>query len=94
MQDSVWLLLSIYILLNVYTFLLMRRDKALARKKRWRIPEARFFTLALLGGALGIWFGMRVFHHKTKHKQFVYGIPLAFLIHWVVIYTLWTRLIL
>lgn len=93
MQDGVWLLLSIYFLLNLYSFLLMGHDKSLARKKAWRIPEARFFTLALLGGALGIWFGMRVFHHKTKHNQFVYGIPLAFLIHCAVIFAVWTRLI-
>ena len=30
---------------------------------------------AALGGALGGTLGMRVFHHKTKHKEFRFGFP-------------------
>ena len=29
----------------------------------------------ILGGALGGTLGMRVFHHKTKHKEFRFGFP-------------------
>ena len=32
-------------------------------------------ALAALGGALGGTLGMRVFHHKTKHKEFRFGFP-------------------
>ena len=31
--------------------------------------------LAGIGGALGGTLGMRVFHHKTKHKEFRFGFP-------------------
>ena len=32
--------------------------------------------LALIGGSLGAWIGMKIWHHKTMHKKFKYGIPL------------------
>ena len=33
------------------------------------------FLLPLLGGSVGALLGMRVFHHKTKHWYFVWGVP-------------------
>ena len=33
------------------------------------------FLLPLLGGSVGALRGMRVFHHKTKHWYFVWGVP-------------------
>ena len=50
-------------------------DKAKARAGKWRIAEGTLFALAALGGALGGTLGMRVFHHKTKHKEFRFGFP-------------------
>ena len=32
--------------------------------------------LAVLGGSIGAWLGMKVWHHKTLHKKFRYGVPL------------------
>ena len=46
-----------------------------ARAGKWRIAEGTLFALAALGGALGGTLGMRVFHHKTKHKEFRFGFP-------------------
>ena len=45
------------------------------KKAKWRIPEATLLLLALLGGSVGAWMGMRVWHHKTMHKKFKYGVP-------------------
>ena len=50
-------------------------DKAKARKRAWRIPEATLFLIALVGGSLGTTVGMRVFRHKTLHWYFVFGMP-------------------
>lgn len=55
---------------NFYTFFLMAYDKRAARKKKQRIPEARFFTLGLFGGSLGILFAMPVFRHKNRKWSF------------------------
>ena len=52
-------------------------DKYRAIRRRWRIPEATLFILALVGGACGGTVGMYSFRHKTKHWYFVLGIPLC-----------------
>ena len=36
--------------------------------------------MALLGGSVGAWLGMYVWHHKTRHKKFKYCIPLILLV--------------
>ena len=62
--------------INVIAFAAMGIDKAKARAgKWWRIAESTLFALAALGGALGGTLGVRVFHHKTKHKEFRFGFP-------------------
>ena len=63
-------------LINAAGFLIMLIDKRKAIKNRWRIPERTMFTLAILGGSLGVYAGMEVFRHKTKHTKFTIGIPL------------------
>jgi uncharacterized membrane protein YsdA (DUF1294 family) len=50
-------------------------DKWKSSRKRRRIPEKALFLAAFLGGAVGIYAGMNVFHHKTLHNKFKYGIP-------------------
>ncbi|AGA69419.1 putative membrane protein [Desulfitobacterium dichloroeliminans LMG P-21439] len=87
-SQQLWSLGILFLLMNSIPFFLMRRDKYLARRNRWRIPEKWFFTLAFLGGALGTLLGMRVFRHKTKHKTFTWGIPLLLLLNMGVIYLL------
>ena len=64
---------------NLVTFAVYGIDKAKARRGAWRVPEKTLFLLPLLGGSLGALLGMRVFHHKTKHWYFVWGIPLILL---------------
>ncbi|MBR5127666.1 MAG: DUF1294 domain-containing protein [Roseburia sp.] len=67
-------------LINVTGFFLMWADKKRAKKGAWRISEKTLFGCALLGGSLGTTVGMHVFHHKTKHWYFKYGMPLIFVI--------------
>lgn len=65
---------------NVAAFAVMAADKSRARKGAWRVPERTLFLLALFFGSIGIWAGMYVFRHKTKHLKFVIGIPAIFLV--------------
>lgn len=60
---------------NLCGFVVMGLDKAKAKRGAWRIPEKTLFTVALLGGGIGVWLGMNTFRHKTKHWYFKYGIP-------------------
>lgn len=62
-------------LINLLSFILFGIDKWKAKRARWRIPESTLLTIAALGGSLGAWLGMRVWHHKTLHKKFAWGIP-------------------
>ncbi|MDE6807121.1 MAG: DUF1294 domain-containing protein [Prevotella sp.] len=61
---------------SVITFFVYGVDKWRARRSQWRISEATLLGLAVIGGSIGAWLGMKVFHHKTLHKKFRYGIPL------------------
>lgn len=63
-------------LINVITFLMYGIDKLKAKKGKWRIPEATLLLFAILGGSIGAWLGIKVWHHKTMHKKFKYGIPI------------------
>lgn len=68
--------LFIYLLaINLFGLAIMGIDKQKAKRHSWRISEKTIFVTALLGGSIGVKSGMQMFRHKTKHKQFVYGIP-------------------
>ena len=62
--------------INVVAFFMYGIDKWKAKKSKWRIPEATLLLLAVIGGSIGARLGMKVWHHKTLHKKFRYGIPL------------------
>lgn len=81
---------SLYYLLavNTLTFLLYGIDKYKAKKARWRISEATLLMMAVVGGSIGAWAGMRLWHHKTMHKKFKYGIPLIILLQVALVFYL------
>ena len=62
--------------MSVITLFVMGSDKRRAIRGARRVPEARLFLLALLGGGIGGLLGMYAFRHKTRHLQFVIGFPL------------------
>ena len=66
--------------INVITFFMFGIDKWKAKRAKWRIRETALLLLAFLGGSIGAWLGMQVWHHKTKHKKFKYGIPLILIV--------------
>lgn len=66
--------------INIATFFLYGIDKYKAKKGRWRISEATLLMMAVIGGCIGAWAGMRLWHHKTMHKKFKYGIPIIIII--------------
>ena len=92
-------LLYYLIVINIVTFLIYGIDKwrstsgrllPTGRKKAkqgsWRISEATLLILAVIGGSIGALLGMKVWHHKTMHKKFKYGLPLILLAQIAIIY--------
>jgi len=93
-------LLAIWLVaINLVTFLVFGLDKWKAKRKVKkesvrRVPEKTLFLLAILGGSVGALLGMKVWHHKTLHRSFRFGIP-AILILQIVLPVgvwLWLRL--
>ncbi len=67
------------VVINMITFFMYGVDKWKAKHAKRRIRETALLTLAVLGGSIGAWSGMKVWHHKTQHKKFKYGLPLILL---------------
>ena len=82
------LLSGYYILINLIGFFTMGIDKRKAIKRAFRIPESTLFIIAIIGGSLGTLLGMYVFHHKTRHWYFVYGMPAILLLQIIAVLAL------
>lgn len=75
----------IYVLItNGLGIFIMKYDKKKARTKKWRVKESTIFIIAILGGSLGVLYGMRRYRHKTKNRSFIYGIPFIFIVQVVI----------
>ncbi|MBR8705112.1 DUF1294 domain-containing protein [Bacteroides pyogenes] len=75
-MNTLHTLLTYYIFcINAVAFIMYGIDKHKAKKAKWRISEATLLMMAVVGGSVGAWFGMKVWHHKTMHKKFKYGVP-------------------
>ena len=85
------LLLSCIIGVNVITFVVYGIDKLKAKKGKWRVPETTLLLLAIVGGSVGAWCGVKVWHHKTMHLKFKYGIPLIMAVQVDLLLCLMTR---
>jgi uncharacterized membrane protein YsdA (DUF1294 family) len=69
----------VYLLvINGVTFFVYGIDKYKAKHAKWRISEITLLSFTAIGGSIGAWCGMKVWHHKTMHKKFKYGVPIIF----------------
>ncbi|MCM1495395.1 MAG: DUF1294 domain-containing protein [Bacteroides sp.] len=80
------------IILNFVGMFSMGMDKQRAKRGAWRIPERTLFFIALLGGSLGCILGMQMFRHKTRHKQFVIGMPVIAMLQIVLLVLFLSRI--
>ena len=91
-METISKLLIVYVAaVNVVAFVVYGVDKYKAQKAKWRIRESTLLLLAAIGGSAGAWLGMKVWHHKTRHAKFRYGVPAILLVQFaVVFYCLWS----
>jgi uncharacterized membrane protein YsdA (DUF1294 family) len=51
---------TLLLALNVMTFSMYGIDKWKAKQGKWRISEATLLILAIIGGSIGAWLGIKV----------------------------------
>lgn len=89
-KDILIYLLSVYFgCVSIVGFILPAVDKRRAKKDKWRIRESTLFLISALGGSVAMYISMRLFHHKTKHKRFMIGIPVIIVLQIAVCVAVW-----
>lgn len=71
---------SLFLWMNILSFVLFGADKRRAQKGRYRVSERGLLLFAFFFGGLGAFSGMLLFHHKTKKKKFILFVPLCALL--------------
>ena len=85
-MEDIWLIILIYLAaVNLFGLIIMGVDKSRAKRRKWRIPEATLFLVAIIGGSIGSILGMYLFRHKTKHWYFVVGMPVILVLQLIAV---------
>ena len=64
------LILALYLVVSVLTFIMYAADKSAAKKGKWRIHESTLHLLSLLGGWPGALIAQQTLRHKSMKKSF------------------------
>lgn len=72
------------VLMSIISFVVYGIDKQCAIKEKWRIKESTLILLGFIGGGIGSFIGMKVFHHKTLKKEFQILVPVSMIL-WIVL---------
>lgn len=78
---------GLFLFINILGFIITGIDKKKAVENKWRISERGLITLAILGGAPGVYLAMRTFDHKISKPLFKAGV--LFLLFIYVALLLW-----
>ncbi len=88
---SLGLAWSWIISVSLASFLTYGYDKSIAGHNVTRMPEVVLHLLTVLGGTIGSFAGMRIFHHKTQKTSFQFVFWVIVAIQIAVIILLLTR---
>ena len=67
MQKRTIIIIAVYVIMNIVSFLLMLIDKQLAKKGKTRIPEPVLLGVSACFGGLGGMIAMDVLKQKRSH---------------------------
>ena len=73
------------IVISAVSVLTTIADKRKAVGGKYRISEKTLFALALLGGSMPMFITMKAIRHKTKHAKFMIGLPIIFVLQFILI---------
>lgn len=83
------LILIYFVIINFVSIIVTISDKRKAIKRKWRVPESTLLLLSAMGGSVAMYLTMQIIRHKTKHKKFMIGIPLIFILQCLLIFLVW-----
>lgn len=78
--------------ISVISIFITVYDKISAVLHKNRVSENTLMLLSLIGGSVAMLLTMLVIRHKTKHKKFMFGIPLVIIIQLSLVAFLWEML--
>jgi uncharacterized membrane protein YsdA (DUF1294 family)/cold shock CspA family protein len=64
------LILALYLIASLLTFIIYAADKSAARRGAWRTPESTLHLLSLAGGWPGALIAQQTLRHKSKKASF------------------------
>ena len=64
------LILYVYLIASLFTFLKYALDKSAAKKSNWRTPESTLHFLSIVGGWPGALIAQQILRHKSKKLSF------------------------
>ena len=73
-------LLIYFLAISALSVVVTILDKIAARRRAMRVPEAVLLMLAALGGSVSMYITMLIIRHKTRHRKFMVGIPVIFVL--------------
>jgi uncharacterized membrane protein YsdA (DUF1294 family) len=73
-------LLIYFLAISALSVMVTILDKIAARRRAMRVPEAVLLMLAALGGSVSMYITMLIIRHKTRHRKFMVGIPVIFVL--------------
>ncbi|MEA4891228.1 MAG: DUF1294 domain-containing protein [Peptococcaceae bacterium] len=76
------LICRLFLAVSLADLALMGWDKYQAQRGGRRIRESVLLGLGVLGGGLGLWLGMTLFHHKISKAKFRYSAPFLAMFQW------------
>lgn len=84
-SNQIITLLFWLLFINLVAIFLMKKDKQFAKDEKRRIRESTLLSVALAGGAVGMYYAMYKYKHKTLHKKFTVFVPIFIMIHFALI---------
>ena len=70
-----------FVLISAVSLIVTVYDKIASKKyPRNRVPEKYLFLLSAIGGSVSMYITMQIIRHKTRHKRFMIGIPVIFIL--------------
>ena len=70
-----------FVVINLIGAFLNIADKYKAKYNKWRIKESTLWLIGLFGGAPASYLTMLLIRHKTKHKSFMFGMPVLIILN-------------